>query len=257
MKVKLLSDLHTEFWDKQELNPGTGEVLILAGDVGLVADLGTKNGIIYQEFLTRCGESYDQVFYVMGNHEHYDYDITRTADTLRTYLPGNFTLLDDSSELYNGVNFVGATLWADFEKENPMVMWDCQRIMSDYNVVMNGDTLLKPQDTLQRHKTSCEWLDRCLDTLKGPVVMVTHHAPHHNSIHGRYASSEVTGAYVSNMEWMMERYSNISHWCHGHVHESNNYNVFGCNVLSNPFGYHPNATNGEFIKTCEFELTHK
>ena len=148
-------------------------------------------------------------------------------------------------------------MWADFMKENPMVMWDCQRIMTDYRVIMEGDRNLTPQDTLQRHKTSCKWMDTCLETLRGPVVMITHHAPHLRSIGGRYATSEVTGAYYSNMEWMMERYSNIVTWCHGHVHESNNYEVFGCNVVSNPFGYHPIATNKEFSGTYEFEVNHK
>jgi Icc-related predicted phosphoesterase len=257
MKVKLLSDCHTEFWKKQEVKPGSGEVLILAGDIGLVADLGTKDGLVYQQFLEICSQSYDRVFYVLGNHEHYHYDINQTADTLRSYLPPNITLLDDSSEFYNGVHFVGGTLWADFMSENAMVMWDCQRIMSDYHIIMNGDRNLTPSDTLTRHKDSCEWMDRCLDSLRGPVVMVTHHAPHLKSLHGRYTSSETAGAYHSNMEWMMERYPDIVTWCHGHVHESNNYNVFGCNVISNPFGYHPNATNEGFRTAYEFEVPDK
>ena len=256
MKVNLLSDCHTEFWNKQELDPGTGEVLILAGDIGLVADLGTKDGRIYQEFLKKCSDGYDKVFYVLGNHEHYHFDIKETSETLRAHLPDNITLLDDSSECYNGVHFVGGTLWADFDQENPMVMWDCQRIMTDYHVIVDGDRELTPKDTLERHKITCEWMDRCLDTLRGPVVMITHHAPHLQSVGGRYTTLETRGAYVSNMEWMMERYPGIVTWCHGHVHESNNYNVLGCNVVSNPFGYHPNATNGQFSGTYQFQVTH-
>ena len=254
MKVKLLSDCHTEFWNKQVLQPGTGEVLILAGDIGLVSDLGTKYGYDYQTFLELCGCGYERVFYVLGNHEHYDYDITKTAEKLRQFLPPNFTLLDDSSEFYNGVHFVGGTLWADFRKENPMVMSDCGRIMNDYHSIKNNGEALTPKDTLERHKVTCEWMDRCLDTLRGPVVMVTHHAPHFNSVHGRYKSSEISGAYYSDMEWMMERYPNIVTWCHGHVHESNNYEVLGCNVVSNPFGYHPDTKNENFSETYEFEV---
>ena len=254
MKVKLLSDVHTEFWEKMELSPGTGEVLILAGDIGLVGDLGTKRGYLYQQFLDLCSYNYERVFYVMGNHEHYEYDITKTADTLRNYLGNNVTLLDDKSEYYKGVHFVGSTLWADFDNGDSLTMNHCQRIMSDYSVIMKGDRLLQPLDTLNRHHDACEWLDRCLDSLRGTVVMVSHHAPHRNSISGRYGKGEHTGAYVSNMEWMMERYPSISHWCHGHVHTTNNYNVLGCNVLSNPFGYHDSGLNKQFNETCEFEV---
>jgi Icc-related predicted phosphoesterase len=257
MKVKLLSDCHTEFWKKQELDPGTGEVLILAGDIGLVADLGTKDGQIYEQFLAKCSEGYDKVFYVLGNHEHYYYDIKQTAETLRTYLPENFTLLDNSSEFYKGVHFIGGTLWADFKNQDPMVMWDCQRIMTDYHVIVEGERKLTPKDTYELHTNSCDWMDRALETLRGPIVMITHHAPHSQSLHGRYASSEVSGAYYSNMEWMIERYPNIVNWCHGHVHESNNYDIFGCNVRSNPLGYHPNSTNPQFSGSYEFEVAHK
>ncbi len=254
MKIKLLSDVHTEFWTKQELDPGTGEVLILAGDVGLVSDLGTKYGFVFQEFLQQCSRSYDKVFYIMGNHEHYHFDITRTASVLREHLPNNFTLLDDSSEHFRGVHFVGSTMWSNFRKQDPNVMWDCQRIMSDYHVIMNEDKSLTPKDTLSMHQSSVDWLDDCLEMLRGPVVMITHHAPNSRSVRHKYAKPDISGAYYTDMEWMMEKYPNVVNWCHGHVHETNNYNIGGCNVISSPFGYHPTPKNHDFNGPYEFEV---
>ena len=254
MKIKLLSDVHTEFWTDQELKPGTGEVLILAGDIGLVSDLGTKHGYIFQQFLELCASGYEKVFYVMGNHEHYHFDVERTADTLRTYLPGNFTLLDDSSEFFRGVHFVGGTMWADFEKGNKEVMWDCQQAMTDYHLTLKGDRELTPKDTLKLHEESVEWFDDCLDSLRGPVVVITHHAPSFRSVTGRYADSTISGAYYSDRESMIMKYPNIVNWCHGHVHRTSNYYIGECNVIANPFGYHPDALNEEFSKSYEFEV---
>ena len=254
MKINLLSDVHTEFWTKQQLQPGRGDVLILAGDIGLVSDLGTKHGYLYQEFLELCAAGYEKVFYVMGNHEHYHYDITRTAETLRGYLPGNFTLLDDSSEFYNGVHFVGTSMWSNFLGEDEAMMWDCQRIMSDYHVIQYGERELTPNDIVKIHNNSSEWLNQCVEMLRGPVVMVSHHAPNLKSLRGRYAEGTVRGAYYTDMKWLTDKCPNIVKWCHGHVHETNDYMMGETNVISNPFGYHPDALNHQFSGSYAFEV---
>ena len=69
MTFKLLSDIHTEFWDgKDVLDPCTGDVLILAGDIGVVCTLNTEEGKSYERFLDKCAQGYKKVFYVLGNH---------------------------------------------------------------------------------------------------------------------------------------------------------------------------------------------
>lgn len=121
MNIKVLSDIHTEFWqsDKDYVNPGSGQVLVLAGDIGISCDLSDPDSY-YRQFLNDCSLGYDQVYYVMGNHESYNGDFTKTEEIIRSHLPNNVTLLQNQSQCYEDVHFVGATLWTDFNNASTL-----------------------------------------------------------------------------------------------------------------------------------------
>ena len=96
----LYSDIHTEFWDGYDvLDPGTGDLLILAGDIGMVCTLNTFEGKSYETFLRKCSEGYNKVMYVLGNHELYGGDFATTVDKLREFTSkyDNITVLDNNS----------------------------------------------------------------------------------------------------------------------------------------------------------------
>jgi len=69
MKIRLLSDLHTEFrlpYKTHEMSQYRGEdVLVLAGDI---ASGSTNTMNVIKHFLD-CG--FPQIVYVPGNHEYY------------------------------------------------------------------------------------------------------------------------------------------------------------------------------------------
>ena len=77
MKIKLLSDLHLEHsYPGQYFDPGTGDVLVLAGDIFNAHHL-KKNGYLnelYRKFIKDCSDNYEHVFYVTGNHEYFSYN---------------------------------------------------------------------------------------------------------------------------------------------------------------------------------------
>ena len=112
MNIKLMSDLHLEFGG---MDPGKGDVLILAGDIVNVKEMtdGTPQGKYYLNFLERCANNYNRVFMVLGNHEHYFGTLNKTASRLKELIDvkdSNITLLDNECVEYEGVNFVGYTL---------------------------------------------------------------------------------------------------------------------------------------------------
>ena len=245
----LYSDIHTEFWDGYDvLDPGTGDLLILAGDIGMVCTLNTSDGKSYENFLRKCSEGYNKVLYVLGNHELYGGDFATTVDKLREFTSkyDNITVLDNNSEYYNGVHYVGGTMWANFNNMNISMMSSCGYYMNDYHQIRNGEKSLTPTDTLNEHKSTVQWFERCLNSLNGPVVMITHHAPSVESLNPHYVKNEVNGAYFTDMTNFINDHPNVTHWVHGHVHVNNNYYIGGCNVLSNPYGYHSDALNGSF-----------
>ena len=254
MKVKLLSDLHTEFWEGREvLHPGTGEVLILAGDIGVVDTFGTEEGKSYERLLKQCNEGYDKVYYVMGNHELYhgciDVSPVELLDALGDYK--NIKLLDDTSEYYNGVHFVGGTMWSNFENMNLDVMEKCGQVMNDYALINNQENVLTPTDTLIKHKETTEWFEQCVGTLNGPVVMITHHAPSLQSVQRNLSTN---GAYYTDMSYLIKKFPHIVNWVHGHCHATNDYNIKQCRVMSNAYGYDEYATNESFTNECEFSV---
>ena len=82
--MRLFSDLHLEFDNENEdFDPGTGDVLVLAGDVCVVRDCNNR----IHKFFQKCVEGYNQVFYVLGNHEHYGGVFEDTLFKLQAKLP--------------------------------------------------------------------------------------------------------------------------------------------------------------------------
>ena len=246
MKVRLLSDLHLEFGD---FHPGFGDVLVLSGDICVVKEYRK-----YHKFFKQCAEGYNKVFYTLGNHEYYDSDWNEVDRQLRAQLPEGITLLNNQSEYYKGWHFVGAPLWASFAGANEAVMETCQTRMSDYNIIDNGNKLLTPTDTLMEHMDTVEWLGKCIPNLIGPVFMLTHHAPSMQSVGDEYRTADIKGAYASDLERFITQNPNIRIWTHGHIHETRDYMVGTCNVMSNPRGYDGYELNVNFNPDMEIDL---
>lgn len=82
MKIQYASDLHLEFAEngsfiKHNPLPVTGDILVLAGDIGYLGD----ENYIKHPFWDWVSENYRQVIICMGNHEFYKYyDIATLAN---------------------------------------------------------------------------------------------------------------------------------------------------------------------------------
>jgi len=75
-----------------------------------------------------------------------------------------------------------------------------------------------PADALELHRQSRAWLEGELaKAFAGPTVVVTHHAPHPNSVESRFRADPVTPAFVSDLSLLIERWQPHL-WIHGHTH---------------------------------------
>jgi Icc-related predicted phosphoesterase len=246
MKILILSDLHLEFDRFSPVHKGERidegvDVVVLAGDIaeGLQGIRWAR-----ETFATK------EIVYVAGNHEYYDRHFEHLQAEMRDVANrmGVYFLDQDSVGLF-GVRFLGATLWTDFsvfgESKKPAAMFDAMRYMNDYKCIQTscappghevaGSRRLHPRDTVRLHEQAVAWLGRELDQADaGKTVVVTHHAPHRHSVHGRYANDILTAAYVSDLGRLMGR-SNL--WIHGHMHDGCDYVVNGTRVVCNPRGY--------------------
>lgn len=94
---------------------------------------------------------------------------------------------------------------------------------------------LIPDLTAFRHRRSAEWLhEKLQDSDPSKTVVITHHAPHPNSVPEHYKGHHLSPAYATDLSHLMGK---ASLWIHGHIHEPADYIVHGTRVISNPRGY--------------------
>lgn len=274
MKIHQGSDLHLEFGRDTLEVPGGAEVLILAGDILVARDIrmylkGTGTTKLrykrmyrrFEKFFQECSQKYPYVLYIMGNHEHYDNKFHDTADTLRSWFEelklDNVYLLDNQSYLINNVKFFGATLWTDMRRSDPMVMWDVQRGMNDCTLIQYREELpilygsskggMIPQEMVKEHEFTLQTLKRELSTGHKTVV-ITHHAPSYQSIPEHYRLDNLSFAYSSNLEDLIEMSENLEYWFHGHTHTPFDYKIGNTSIICNPRGYFGQGSNKEIRK---------
>jgi Icc-related predicted phosphoesterase len=253
MKITFVSDLHLEF-GFQKL-PG-GEVLILAGDIcearSLAKDFRQTKLIDHvpgsfkcQDFFEYECAKYQKVFMVMGNHEHYHGRFNKTYSELVSMLPENVELLEDEIVEYNGVMFLGSTLWTDLNKGDSITAWHLKSCMNDYRVVQNyyeAKNLyykLTPEHTAEVHFKTKQYFRMMLsEHREKPFVVVTHHGPTHMSINEKFKHDHtMNGGYVSDLSDLILDNENIKLWIHGHVHDPVDYMIGETRVVCNPRGY--------------------
>jgi predicted phosphodiesterase len=256
MKISLVSDVHLEC--KHLELPG-GDVLILAGDVAEAKHLA---GPEYQKFFTEECAKYQRVFYVLGNHEHYMCLLDETYHNIKELLPDNVTLLENEAVEYNGVVFLGATLWTDMNKQDPETMNGIRFYINDYRHIkyfsekFNTTLRISPEMTVEKHKESLAYFKEYLELNPDKkVVVVTHMAPSSLSVAERYKNESLTNsAFYSELNDFILDHPNIKVWCHGHTHTPFDYMVGTTRVLCNPRGYVPYEEGNGFDVNFTFEV---
>lgn len=242
MKLQIVSDLHLEFHKRQA--PGyTGiapapdaDVLIIAGDIAL-------NAAAVAPFSTWPVP----VIYVAGNHEHYGGDITRVQRAIRQACEGTAVrFLEREETMFDGVRFLGTTLWTDYllygREKQRAAMQAAEECLNDHGSIRLAGKRFLAKDALYRHVTSRNWLqEKLAEPFAGKTVVITHHAPHPQSVHEKYQGDLLSAAFVSDLTPFL---GHCPLWVHGHVHDSFDYVMHGTRVVANPRGY-PVASGSE------------
>jgi len=266
MKITVVSDLHLEFSDCFDIkNADNADVLILSGDImiaedlhdhpyvpsiyehGAFADLGRKQKRvqIFRDFLKRMSNLFPHVIYVAGNHEFYNGKFYKGLQYLRdecSQYP-NVYFMENDCKLIDDVMFVGATLWTDMNKGDPITLHSIRDMMNDFRIIKNdqkGYTNLKPADVAIRHKETLKYFQSVLDENKERrCVIVGHHSPSYQSMHPMYANDHLmNGAYHSDLSEFIFDNPQVVLWTHGHTHHCFDYQIGNCRIVCNPRGYH-------------------
>jgi Icc-related predicted phosphoesterase len=268
MKIQIFSDLHLDVYAIKPIKilPGV-DLVIVAGD--------TCEGVLRAfEHLRRIVPLHIPIVMVMGNHEYYRHFIPDELALARAQAPAfNIHMLEnDTVTLGNGgvpgagavgnggIRLVGATLWTDYcafgEINQPAVMNACATGMNDHRLIgwqKQPWLRFRPQEAALLHHRSKTYVEEVLATPfdGGPTVVISHHAVHWNSVHPKFRSDPLTGAFFSDQSSLIERYQPTL-WVHGHVHNSSDYRVGKTRMLCNPHGY--GSENPDFNSALVVEL---
>lgn len=246
MKIAYYTDLHLEFRQWQPSEPLDADVIVLGGDI----DIGVR-GIEWAK-----KHFFQPVIYVAGNHEYYlQPNIQQTNMAMLKAAEGtNVHVLIDDNIVINGVNFVGSTLWSDFNLNQNQVgcMKYASTAMNDYNLIKmqtehSTSRPFTPVDALAIHQKSLRSIDdKLIQDI--PNIVMTHFGVHENCAHPQYHGDLLSGAFSTDLtEFITQNKSKITAWIYGHTHHNKDFAISGIPILTNQRGYAPYELVPEFI----------
>ena len=246
LKVQVYSDLHLEFVKGFYNIKPTSEILILAGDIGI---LDCNN---FEPFLQYISENWKIIIYVLGNHEYYlewsNYSKTKELykDLFTKYK--NIYLLDN--EILNlTVNdeeycIVGSTLWSTVNQEYAKYLC-CLKNINYYDSERNKVIKLPwyIYNSINQYET--DYIKNIIRTnIDKKILVVTHYPTISNkAVNTYYKTSEPEMIKLYNNDIELDRLKNNNLVCiAGHTHRSYDFEHNGVRYISNQKGYCENVS---------------
>ena len=263
LSVRLFSDIHLEFEATFRIpNLKKNQIIILAGDIGRQgATSGTLNSDL-KSFLLDTLSSGAIILYITGNHEYYGSRIDKLNKLLKGFelKHENFYFLNDESILINEIEFIGGTLWTDFNNQNKLTFLEIggdkkflgktANSTNDYQKIRKKKMLygrenyskLMTKDTFLLHIKTLRYIKSRIGQ-KHTQFVATHFAPSELFLDkDRWRGEKKNGydyniskyAYYSELEHIAEKFD---YWASAHTHQYVDEVKNGVHYLSNPRGY--------------------
>lgn len=225
MRINYFSDVHLEFGE-QNLPVTDAELVVAAGDIGIF-----NQGVAWLKAISK------PVIYVAGNHEFYNNEYNQVIDMLRRECAGsNIHFLEKDELIFQGVRFLGCTLWTDLFVEGDEKAEAIGKSLNDFKRIRFNDVPFTQKHFSALHQQAKAWLKaRLALPYPGKTVVITHHAPTEWSwIETPNALKKM--AYCNDLKPLFHEYE-IAAWFHGHVHNLGDYRITDARILSNTRGY--------------------
>lgn len=250
MKIRLLSDLHHEFFRSKSMYTETfmeykGEdVLVLAGDIAV----GANNVVHTIDKFLEMG--FPKIVFVPGNHEFYGTSIEKFNQELDLIISDKkywgrvyaFTNPNDNVAVIDGVAFFGGTLWTNF-REDDIAMMACGSRINDFRTIHN----FTAKNAQARFYNDLDAIDFAYNEYNGyKKVIVTHFLPTVECINEKYRGPDLLNYYFAND--LTEYISGLSDttWLFGHTHDPVNITIGDTRLIANPHGYYGYETRTQF-----------
>lgn len=236
MKIQFASDIHLEFLENSKYikeNPFevTGEVLVLAGDIGYLKDKTLPS----LKFWKWASSNYREVLLVPGNHEFYgNSDVQAYGDSWSRKILSNVHYYQNKVIRVENVDFILSTLWSYIRPEDEYFV---HRGMNDFRQILYNGLRFTPVDFNVEH-------EKCLNFIKKSVakstaehiVVVTHHLPSLAVVAPEHRGSLLNSAFASELGDFIAD-SRIDAWIYGHSHTNEETVIGNTRIVCNQLGY--------------------
>lgn len=251
MKIQYASDLHLEFadnWRYLKENPlkVTGDVLVLAGDIGYLGDVNYSK----HPFWDWASENYKQVICCMGNHEFYKYfDIATLKDGYCLEIRHNVHSYYNAVVRIEDTDFIITTLWSEIPLREA---YYTEQVISDFRRILFNGELFTFADFNREHKRCIEFIKKSVqESTAENKIVVTHHVPSFLMQCPKFEGSLANGAFTVELKDYIQE-SNIDFWIFGHSHYNVDKVIGKTTCLSNQLGYvfhneHTSFDHGKYI----------
>ncbi|OJJ95467.1 hypothetical protein ASPACDRAFT_126885 [Aspergillus aculeatus ATCC 16872] len=254
---QVLSDLHLEI-NQQYLSyeiPACAEHLILAGDIGRLADYEH-----YRDFLQRQTDRFKVVLLILGNHEFYTGPYAAGLEKARQLeqepsLNGRLIVLNQTRYDVPGsnVSVLGCTLWSKVPDESREIVqakiqdfrkitgWtvDAHNAMHDADLAWLQEEIQSIRQENHQDETMTRAGKRSPPSTSRPrrsILVVTHHAP---SLERTSAPQHAQNPwrFAFGTEILSQTSEGVQAWVFGHTHHSTEFKAGSVKVVSNQRGY--------------------
>lgn len=232
MKISIMSDMHWEVEDVKPLDHNLFDVLVIAGDA--MSSNDERNSF---EIINRIADGKDVIF-VPGNHEFDALNIKDGVEVLKEKASSysNIHILNNETFTIGDNSFIGSTLWSNLDLYNNVEYTKEKiKILPDFQ----GKNPLLIDDVIEEFNKSIDFINKELDRITNKKIVVTHFAPHKNSISKKFINSPLNPWFTNNLSDEFICRANM--WIHGHTHENFQYNLNHketfCKVICNPVGF--------------------
>lgn len=237
MKIRLISDVHQEFYeDKGLYDSQDADVLVVAGDLAV----GGPNTV---RALQRFALNVEDVVYVTGNHEYYRNTINEVDEYINRFTRGtNIHFLNCGTKKLEDVTFIGANLWTNFSN-NQFSQINARGSINDFRQIQEFGT----DQCVALNTKHTKFFKDASVAVEGRKVFVSHFLPDRICIDEQYRGESALNDYFANNlgDWIQALEN--STWFHGHTHSVVRQEIGTTKIYANPYGYNENKFYKELI----------
>lgn len=244
MKIQYCSDLHLEFKENKEfltLNPlpANGEILLLAGDIVPFAVMRKHN-----YFFDYISDHFKFTYWVPGNHEYYDSDISKKSGTIYESIRENVFLINNQEVKIEETKLIFTTLWTEISVDKQLVI---KQNMSDFHRINNNGEWFTTEHYNALHTQSVNFLKDALSKNNSMnTIVVSHHTPTFYNYPDKYKGDPINEAFAVELFDLIEN-SKINYWIFGHHHQNiQSFTIGNTKLLNNQLGYVKYHENPDF-----------